>query len=54
MFCLASRYQTSPESLGEIARVFREQAVPLVSRQAGFKGVYLFTKPDGEFTVLSD
>jgi heme-degrading monooxygenase HmoA len=53
MFCLASRYQTSPESLGEVARIFKEQAVPLVSRQTGFKGVYLMTKPDGDFMVLN-
>jgi heme-degrading monooxygenase HmoA len=53
MFCLASRYQTSPEGLAEVARIFKEQALPLVSRQQGFKGVYLMTKPSGEFTVLN-
>ena len=53
MFCLASRYQTAPGSLNEIARIFQEQAVPLVSRQPGFKGVYLMTKPNGDFMVLN-
>ena len=53
MFCLASRYQTSPKSLDEIARIFKEQALPLVSRQKGFKGVYLMTKSNGEFMVLN-
>ncbi len=53
MFCLASRYQTRPESIREIARIFREQALPLVSRQPGFKGVYLVTKTTGEFMVLN-
>ena len=53
MFCLASHYQSSAESLGEIARIFNEQAVPLVSRQPGFRGVYLMTKPNGEFMVLN-
>ena len=53
MFCLASRYQTSPQSLDEVAPIFREQAVPLVSRQPGFKGVYLMSKPDGQFMILN-
>jgi heme-degrading monooxygenase HmoA len=53
MFCLASRYQTSPENLSKVAQIFQGQAVPLVSRQRGFKGVYLMTKPSGEFMVLN-
>ncbi len=53
MFCLATRYQTKPESLKEIAQIFQEQAIPLVSRQLGFQGVYLMTKPIGEFMVLN-
>ena len=53
MFCLASRYQTSPESLDKVAQIFREQAIPLVSRQPGFKGMYLMTKASGEFMVLN-
>ena len=53
MLCLVSRYQTSPQSLDEVARIFKEQAVPLVSRQTGFKGVYLMTKPNGEFMILN-
>ena len=52
MFCLASRYQAAPESLDEIGRIFQEQAVPLVSRQPGFRGVYLMAKPNGHFMVL--
>jgi len=31
MFCLASRYQASPDSLSRVAQIFREQAVPLLS-----------------------
>lgn len=53
MFCLASRYQTDSKNLGEIARIFKEQALPLVSRQKGFKGVYLLTKSSGDFMVLN-
>ncbi len=53
MFCLASRYQTDSKNLGEIARIFKEQALPLVSRQKGFKSVYLMTKLAGEFMVLN-
>jgi len=53
MFCLASRYQASVENLNQVAKIFREQAVPLVSRQPGFKGVYLMTKSSGEFMVLN-
>ena len=53
MFCLASCYQTDAKNLGEIARIFKEQALPLVSRQKGIKGVYLMTKPSGEIMVLN-
>ena len=53
MFCLASRYQTLAERLDKVAQIFREQAVHSVSRQPGFKGVYLMTKPNGEFMVLN-
>jgi heme-degrading monooxygenase HmoA len=53
MYCLASHYQTSPESLGEVVQIFSKQAVPLVSRQLGFKGVYLMTKSNGELMVLN-
>lgn len=53
MFCLASRYQTSPENLNHIAKIFKDHAVPMVSHQPGFRGVYLMTKPTGEFTVLN-
>jgi heme-degrading monooxygenase HmoA len=53
MFCLASRYQVSPENIGKVVKLFQEQAVPLVSKQRGFKGVYLMTKPSGEFMVLN-
>jgi len=53
VFCIASRYQTQPQSISQIAKIFQEQAIPLVSRQPGFKGVYLLTKPSGEFMVLN-
>ena len=53
MFCLSSRYQTQPQSIAEIVLIFQKQAVPLVSLQPGFKGVYLLTKPTGEFMVLN-
>jgi heme-degrading monooxygenase HmoA len=53
MFCLASRYQTEARNLPEVARIFKEQALPLVSRQPGFKGVYLMSKPNGDFMVLN-
>jgi heme-degrading monooxygenase HmoA len=41
------------ENLNKVAKIFQEQAVPLVSRQPGFKGVYLMTKSSGEFMVLN-
>ena len=53
MYCLASRYQTEPKNLREVSRIFGEQAVPLVSRQPGFKGVYLMTKNSGDLMVLN-
>lgn len=53
MFCLASRYQTAPENLDKVVQLFQKQAVPLVSHQPGFKGVYLMTRPTGEFMVLN-
>jgi len=53
MYCLASSYQTSPESVREVVQIFEKQALPLVSRQPGFKGVYLLTKPTGEIMVLN-
>ena len=53
MFCLASRFQTKTESLDKVAQIFQKEAVPLVSRQAGFRGVYLMTKPTGEFMILN-
>ena len=53
MYCLASRYQAAPEKLDEVVRLFKEEAAPLVSRQPGFKGVYLLTKPNGVFMVLN-
>jgi heme-degrading monooxygenase HmoA len=53
MFCLASRYHTHSEYLDEIAQIFKEQALPLVSCQKGFKGIYFMTKPTGEFIVLN-
>ena len=53
MFCLASRYETAPANLDGVVRIFLEQALPLVSGQPGFKGVYLLTKPNGEFMVLN-
>ncbi len=37
MFCIASRYQTSPQNLDQVAKIFQEQALPLVSNQQGFK-----------------
>lgn len=53
MYCLASRYQAAPEKLDEVVRIFKEEAAPLVSRQPGFKGVYLLTKANGVFMVLN-
>jgi len=53
MYCLASRYQTSLQNLDQVVKIFKEQAVPSVSHQEGFKGVYLMTKPTGEFTILN-
>jgi heme-degrading monooxygenase HmoA len=53
MFCLASRYQTLPENLDKVVKIFKDEAVPLVSKQKGFQGVYLLTKQTGEFMVLN-
>jgi heme-degrading monooxygenase HmoA len=53
MFCLASRYQTESKNLNEVARIVKEQGLPLVSRQKGFRGAYLLTKASGEFMALN-
>lgn len=53
MFCLASQYQTSPDNLSQVTRIFNEQAIPLVSRQPGFRGVFLMAQPHGTFMVLN-
>jgi heme-degrading monooxygenase HmoA len=53
MFCLASRYQIKPESLDQVVQIFTKEALPLVSQQSGFKGVYLLAKPTGELMVLN-
>jgi len=34
-------------------KAYREQTIPPVSRQPGFRGVYLMTKPDGQFMVMN-
>jgi len=52
MFCLSSRLKAAPANLDAIAKICREQVVPLITTQPGFKGFYLLTKPDGEFTIL--
>jgi len=52
VFCLGSRYQASPNNLHGVTQIFKEQAVPLVSRQTGFEEVYLMTRPSGELMVL--
>ena len=53
MICNLVRYQAAPEKLDEVIRLFKEQAIPLASKQAGFKGTYLLTKPSGLFTILN-
>lgn len=53
MFCLVSRCQTSAQNLDQVSKIFQEQAMPLVSQQRGFKGVYLMTRPSGDFMVLN-
>ena len=53
MFCIATHYQTTPKELHEVVRVFREQAVPHISLQPGFKGVCVMTKSDGELMVIN-
>jgi heme-degrading monooxygenase HmoA len=47
------RYQADPENLDEVAKVFKEEAVPVASKQPGFKGAYLLTKPNGIFMILN-
>lgn len=53
MICSLVRYQADVEKLDEVVRLFKEQALPLASRQPGFKGAYLLTKPNGLFTILN-
>jgi len=50
---LASKYQTSPDNLDKVAGIFKDKALPLVSHQLGFKGVYLLTEATGDFMVLN-
>ena len=52
MFCKITRNQVSPEDLGRLTRVMKEQWYPLASRQEGFKGAYFMTKPDGELVSI--
>ena len=53
MFCLASRYHTESKNLNEVAKIIKEQALPLVSRQKGFRGAYLLTQVNGVFMTLT-
>ena len=53
MFCLVSHSKTPSEGLGKVEQVFREQVIPLISSQPGFKGVCFMTRPSGEFVSLS-
>lgn len=43
----------SPRSLAEVVRVFGDQLVPRLSRQAGFEGFMLLSKLDGELMTLN-
>lgn len=52
MFCKTNRNQVSAENLGKLTKFFKEQWAPLISRQEGFKGAYVTTKPNGEFMVM--
>ncbi len=53
MYCIATRYQAVPENLDELVRIFKEEEVPVASRQPGFKGAYLMTKPSGIFMIMN-
>lgn len=53
MYCAMTRYQAEPKSLDEVAKIFKEEEVPLASKQPGFKGAYLLTKPSGIFMILN-
>jgi len=53
MFCLVARHQAEPKNLDELVRIFREQYIPLASRQAGFKSAYFMNKPTGQFMIVS-
>lgn len=53
MFCSVAHLQTSPQHLDKVVQIFGDQGIPLVSRQPGFKSVYLVAKPSGEFMILN-
>ncbi len=40
MFARVSTMQGSPDQVDELARIFQEQAVPIVRQLSGFKGTY--------------
>jgi len=48
VFCLVSHNKTPSEGFGKVEEVFREQFIPLISCQPGFKGDYFMTRPSGE------
>lgn len=52
MYCMVSVSQVHPHNLGEIVKIYREQSVPKVSKQPGFKSAYYMSKPTGELIIL--
>ena len=53
MYCIATRYQAETKNLDEVVRIFKEEEVPVASRQPGFKGAYLLTKQSGIFMIMN-
>ena len=53
MYCLVANYQTNDKNLNEVIKLFQNQAIPMVAKQPGFKGVYFLTKTTGELMLLN-
>lgn len=52
MYCMVSVSKVNPPNLGKILKIYRQQSVPLVSKQSGFKSAYYMSKATGEIMIM--
>jgi hypothetical protein len=53
MFAALRRYQTDPDSVGEVARRVNEGFVPLISEMSGFVAYIALDAGQGEYGTVS-